>query len=80
MEEYLTLLDMADKYIITKFRTQTHHIPVTNQPFHRSDENITCPLCPMGEVRDEPHYLFECEFFEKGKNSFLNPSLNCQLT
>ena len=75
MEEYLTLLDTADKYIITKFRTRTHHIPVTNRRFHRSDENITCPLCPTGEVGDEPHYLFKCAFFEKDRKKLIPQSL-----
>ena len=75
MEEYLTLLDMADKYIITTFRTRTHHLLVTNRRFHRSDENITCPLCPTGEVGDEPHYLFKCRFFEKDRKKFIPQSL-----
>ena len=52
MEEYLILLDTVDKYNIIRYRTLAHHLPVTNKRSHLSDENITCPLCPMGEVRD----------------------------
>ena len=28
-------------------------------------------ILPTGEVGDEPHYLFKCEFFEKDKKKFI---------
>ena len=58
MEDYLVQLEDEAKYIIEKFRTRMHHLPVTNNRFIRDNaKDSTCPLCNRGEVGDEFHYL-----------------------
>ena len=64
IEKYLMLLDDNMKYNIAKFRTRTHHLPVTKARFKEAGSvDVTCTLCNYGEVGDEFHYLFKCEFF-----------------
>ena len=49
MEDYLVQLEDGAKYIITKFRTRTHHLPVTNNRFICDNaKDSTCPLCNRG--------------------------------
>ena len=78
MEEYLTLLDTADKHIITKFRTGTYHLPVTNRRFHQ--KIIPVPCVQRVKLEMNPIiYLNVYSLKKTGKSSFLNPFLNCQM-
>ena len=62
-------LDDDAKYIIAKFRTRSHHLPVTNNRFQSNNaEDTTCPLCQNGEIGDEFHYIFKCTYFNESRN------------
>ena len=71
MEEYLLELADVHKYSIAKFITRTHHLPITRSRFKDYTADVTCPLCPSGDIGDECHYLFRCNFFEKQREKFL---------
>ena len=72
IEDYLVQLDDDAKYTIAKFRTRSHHLPVTNNRFQSNNtEDTTCPLCQNGEIGDEFHYLFKCTYFNESRNKFL---------
>ena len=64
MEDYLVNLESCHKYNLIKFRTRTHHLPITKQRFHDTSADIACPFCSSNEVGDEFHYLFVCDFFK----------------
>ena len=72
IEDYLVQLDDDAKYNIAKFRTRSHHLPVTNNRFQSNNaEDTTCPLCQNGEIGDEFHYLYKCTYFNESRNKFL---------
>ena len=71
MEKYLVELDNAHKYNISKFRTRTHHLPITKRRFKDETADVTCPLCSSGDVGDEYHYLFHCDFFRNQREKFI---------
>ena len=72
IEDYLVQLDDDAKYTIAKFRTRSHHLPVTNNRFQSNNaEDTTCPLCQNGEIGDEFHYLLKCTYFNESRNKFL---------
>ena len=71
MEKYLVELDNAHKYNISKFRTCTHHLPITKRRFKDETADVTCPLCSSGDVGDEYHYLFHCDFFRNQREKFI---------
>ena len=60
MESYLKKVDPAHAYNLIKFRTRTHHLPVTKSN-----------LCQTGEVGDEIHFLFKCEYFKDMRAKYL---------
>ena len=70
MEDYLVELADVHKFSIAKFRTRTHHLPITRSRFKDYTVDVTCPLCPSGDIGDECHYLFRCKFFEKQREKF----------
>ena len=61
--------------IIAKFRTQTHHLPVTKNRFHATHD-INCTLCDKGLVGDELHYLFTCNHFNSIRQRLMPPNFN----
>ena len=71
MEDYLVNLESCHKYNLIKFRTRTHHLPITKQRFHDTSADITCPLCSSNEVGDESHYLFVCDFFKAQRDKYI---------
>ena len=71
-ERYLATQDGYIRYAITKFKTRTHHLPITNNRFN--DESSTlrlCPLCQDQTAGDEAHYLLRCPFFDKQRDKLL---------
>ena len=72
IEKYLLSLDNSLKYNLAKFRTRTHHLPVTKARFNKVDPiDVSCPLCESGKTGDEYHYLFTCEFFRNSRAKFI---------
>ena len=79
-ENYLTDLEPSDRYAICKFRTRTHHLPITKNRFQTSNSsnNALCTLCSQKEVGDELHYVFKCPYFsEERKNLIPKHLLQC---
>ena len=73
MEDYLRLLELCHRYSISKFWTRTNHLPITKARFNETAD-VTCPLCSANEIGDEPHYLFNCDFF-RNDQSKLSPEI-----
>ena len=73
MEEYWKL-DHKYALNLAKFRTRTHHLPVTRNRFYNNDD-IYCELCVKHEIGDEIHYLFNCDYFEDYRKMLLPSDL-----
>ena len=71
-ENYLIELEPSDRIALSKFRTRTHHLPVTHTRFQGPGAKATnCPLCPLSEVGDESHYLLRCPYFSSERDKFI---------
>ena len=70
MEDYLRLLEPCHRYSISKFQTITNHLPITKARFNETAD-VTCLLCSANEIGEEPHYLFNCDFFRNDRNKLL---------
>ena len=72
IEKYLLSLDNNLKYNLAKFRTRTHHLPVTKSRFNKDDPvNVSYSLRESGKIGHEYHYLFTCEFFWNNHAKFI---------
>ena len=70
-EKYFKELEPAHAANIAKFRTRTHHLPVTWSRFRGTSEDENCTLCRKGEKGDEFHFLFKCNFFDRDRKILL---------
>ena len=70
MEQYLVDLADAHKYNLAKFRTHTHHLPVTKVRFIDYTAGVTCLLCSSWKTGNECHYPFHCDFFKEPRKKF----------
>ena len=70
MDDYLRLLEPCHRYSISKFQTRTNNLPTTKARFNEPAD-VTCPLCSANEIGNEPHYLFNCDFFRNDRKKLL---------
>ena len=61
-EDYFKKLNTSDAIHLSKFRTRTHHLPITKNRFDSSQSTL-CTLCDNNDIGDEFHYLFSCNYF-----------------
>ena len=73
VEDYWKKIEPIYAINIAKFRTRTHHLPVTKNRFHDT-KDIKCTLCNSGNVGDEIHYLFICDYFASLRQKMLPPN------
>ena len=69
-ESFLQKIDPTHAYNLIKFRTRTHQLPVTKNRFNENAD-VSCNLCCTGDVGDEAHYLFKCDYFSNMRNKYL---------
>jgi hypothetical protein len=79
---YLNILNDKDNLTLSKFRTTNHKLPVENGRWKNiARENRICPLWNNGEIGNEFHYLFKCQYFgnrrknDIKKNIRINPNI-----
>ena len=70
-ENYLCNTKLSELQIInlSKFRCGSNKIPVNN--FWLLENEKYCTLCDQGEIGNEYHYLFNCNFFEHERSLYL---------
>lgn len=71
-EPYLKLLSNSERINLCKFRSGCHWIPlISGRYLGLEKKERLCNLCNSGQVGDEKHYLFECNFFEAERRRFV---------
>ena len=71
-ERYLSILRPDQALLFLKFRTLNNNLPVQKERFvNTSRAERVCTKCNMGEVGDEYHYIFICNFFKDKRESLL---------
>ena len=73
-EDYLDVLDDKDKFLLVKFRTSNHRLPIEVGRWRNiKRENRICNLCIGRNLGDEFHYLFECPSLSNERKKYFEP-------
>ena len=76
-ENYLNILNDKDILTLSTFRTTNHKLPVENGRWkHIARENRICLLCNNGEIGDECHYLFKCQYFGNQRKNYIKKNIH----
>jgi hypothetical protein len=73
-QRYFCMLPVGILHTFCKFRfgTCSHKIPIeSGRIFSIERSERICDLCSLGELGDEFHYLFSCDYFKKERYKFL---------
>ena len=71
-EKYFCTLPVDLMYTFCKFRCGTHRLPIESGRFFSIERSERiCDLCNLGELGDEFHYLFSCDYFKQERYKFL---------
>ena len=76
-ENYLTILPSNLSFVMVKFRTLNHRLPIQKGRIDgiiRSER--ICVKCDCGDLGDEFHYLFSCPYFCASRRQLLKPYYN----
>ena len=73
LEPYLSELNFVDRRALCKFRLGNHNLPVTQSRLilGGGGVDVICKLCTSGDVCDEFHTLFTCNFFADQRQKYL---------
>ena len=55
---------------VTRYRTGSHHLPISNQRYNPIDERNLCPLCSL-DTGDEYHYILICPSLENDRKIYI---------
>ena len=73
-EDYLDVLDDKDKFLLVKFRTSNHRLPIEVGRWRNiKRENRICNVCIGRNLGDEFHYLFECPSLSNERKKYFEP-------
>ena len=71
-EEYLNVLKYKNAVLLCRFRTCNTKLPIeTGRWLNIPRHHRVCILCINRNIRDEYHYLFECQFFAQKRKECL---------
>ena len=73
-EKYLSILPSNLSYVMIKFRTLNHKLPIQKGRIDgivRSERK--CTRCDCDDLGDEFHYLFSCSYFLDNRIQLLKP-------
>jgi hypothetical protein len=72
LEKYFSLLPSDLVYSLCKFRCISHKLPIEHGRFLNIDRSDRiCDLCSVGEIGDEFHYIFNCNFFNDERKKYI---------
>ena len=71
-EKYISLLSPNLMFILCKFRSGSHRLPVESGRWqHVPRDKRLCHLCDSSDIGDEFHYIMICSFFNNERKKFL---------
>ena len=84
----LSIKNFSIRRSFTGFRISNHNLMIEKGRHHSPPLAVNdrvCPLCDMGEVEDEVHFLLVCYHFASLRQQFLpwislQPQVECQMT
>ena len=71
-EYYIKALPKELRIIISKFRSGSHNLPISDKRYHPIDERNVCSLC-FSDIGDEYHYVLSCSAFDHIRSSYIHP-------
>ena len=69
-ERYLKYLDADLRIPMAKYRTGSHHLPISIRRYNPIDERNLCPLCAL-DCGDEYHYILICPLLENYRKIYI---------
>ena len=77
LEMYFNILGKKDMLNIFRYRTANHSLPVETGRYDAIPfDDRLCPLCEIGTIGTEKHYLLECPYFSSERDKYLNTHNN----
>ena len=73
IEHYLKSSDEKIRIPLTKFRTGSHFLPISDKRYLDIDQRNDCSLCHMNEIGDEYHYVMYCPPFDYQRSRYIDP-------
>ena len=70
LEYYLTKLDFDLRINISKFRTGSHNLPISDKRYEPPNDRSLCPLC-HSDIGDEYHYVMICTGLNHIRSKFI---------
>ena len=70
-ESYLKALPNNIRIILTKFRSSSHNLPISDKRYNPIDDRNICPLC-NSDIGDEFHYVLICSAFNHIRSSYIH--------
>ena len=74
-EYYLKVLVNSNRILLTKFRCRNLKFPNNINRFGVDDNDKLCNICTSGNVGDEYHYLFDCNYFNHYRSMYVLPHI-----
>ena len=72
IENYLKIADEKIRIPLTKYRSGSHFLPISDQRYRMIDERNNCPLCESDELGDEFHYIMLCPAFDIHRKKYID--------
>ena len=76
-ENYLEILKDKNLFLLCRFRTSNHRIPIEIGRWQNINRENSCNLCQGRELGDEFHYLFESTEFVHDRARLIPPKYRC---
>ena len=70
-EPYLNILNKDLRIILSKYRSGSHLLPISDQRYNPIDDRNNCPLC-RSDCGDEYHYIMNCPAFDHIRTNYID--------
>ena len=68
---YIIKIPFSTRLYFSKFRCKNNKLPINKYRDDNKNVDKTCQLCNSGDVGDEFHYLFMCNYFNNERKLYL---------
>ena len=71
LERYLIKLNKDLRIVMTRYRTGSHNLPISDRRYDLPDDRNQCPLC-HSDIGDEYHYIMNCTAFNHIRPNYIS--------